>query len=705
MSIYNNLKIGVKLAGGFITIALMMIALAIVSYFNINAINNGMTELYNERTLPIQQLGFETKALYTMRGDLYKAMAIPAQQEATFKAIQTDVTNMEAQIKLYEAHSMGSDEKAEADKYQTLWTTYKNDVLAAIDTLKAGNVDSVRQSLIDGALHKSRDAAAGSLDKLIEINRAQAEGIDNQSAVTFTSSVRFLVITSLFGLLLALGLGLFLTRSLTNIIHLLVKTAEQIAQNDLPALESATAAIAGGDLTKTASVQTQTLLYDAKDEMGDLARAFNAMITRLQSVGANFIEMSASLSSLVGHVAENAASLTSASAQLASASTQAGQATSQISATIQQVAAGISQQTDSASRTAASVDQMGQAIDSVARGAQDQSLAVAKASNVANQINAAIQEVTASAETSAKGANQAANTARSGAKTVEDTISGMKAIKDKVGLSAMKVQEMGKRSNEIGAIVETIDDIASQTNLLALNAAIEAARAGEHGKGFAVVADEVRKLAERSSSATKEIGKLIRGIQQTMAEAVTAMDEGTREVENGVARASQSDEALDGILEAVELVKVQVEQIAIASQRINASSGELVAAVDAVSAVVEENTAVTEQMLANSSVVTSAVENIASVSEENSASVEEVSASTEEMTAQVEEVSASAQSLAEMAQNLQGLVSRFKLDQRYSSQAAVRVVQDQSQGMRANGKSNGHSRNGEKPTLMMKSKF
>jgi methyl-accepting chemotaxis protein len=202
----------------------------------------------------------------------------------------------------------------------------------------------------------------------------------------------------------------------------------------------------------------------------------------------------------------------------------------------------------------------------------------------------------------------------------------MESIKAKVGLSAQKVAEMGQRSEQIGAIVETIDDIASQTNLLALNAAIEAARAGEHGKGFAVVADEVRKLAEKSATATQEIAGLIKGIQYTVNEAVSAMDEGAAEVETGVARANESGQALADILDAAQQVSRQVEEIASAAQQMNASADELIGAMDSVSAVVEENTAATE-----------------------------------EMAAQVEEVTASAQSLNAMAQELQRFTAQFTL--------------------------------------------
>jgi methyl-accepting chemotaxis protein len=220
---------------------------------------------------------------------------------------------------------------------------------------------------------------------------------------------------------------------------------------------------------------------------------------------------------------------------------------------------------------------------------------------------------------------------------------------------------MGRRSEQISQIVETIDDIAGQTNLLALNAAIEAARAGEQGKGFAVVADEVRKLAERSSKATKEISGIIHEIQTTVKEAVVAMDAGSKEVENGVLRAQESGEALAEILSAAKGVNQQIQTIAASAKQMGDLSGELVSASDAVNKVTDKNTVLAGEMETGAKAVVQSIESIASVSEENSAAVEEVSASVEEMSAQVEEVSASTQGLADLAQILQQVVSEFVL--------------------------------------------
>ena len=221
---------------------------------------------------------------------------------------------------------------------------------------------------------------------------------------------------------------------------------------------------------------------------------------------------------------------------------------------------------------------------------------------------------------------------------------------------------MGARSDQNGVIAETINDIAAQTNLLALNAAIEAARAGDAGKGFAVVADEVRKLAEHSANATKEITGLIKAIQQTVHDAIIAMNEGAKAAEKGVLYNNQAGESLQSIIRVVETVRQQTDQTSQVMQVVAKGASELVAAVDSVAAVVEENTASTEQMSAESSEVTRTVANVASISEANGAAIEEVVASIDsEVNTRIEEISSEAKSLAVLADNLEKLVQQFKL--------------------------------------------
>lgn len=374
----------------------------------------------------------------------------------------------------------------------------------------------------------------------------------------------------------------------------------------------------------------------------------------------SFAQMAANQRQLIGKVKGTALSVADASRQLTKASEQTAQATQLISSTIQQVAKGAAEQSQSLQQTVTGVEHLSSAIDQIADGAQEQARSVNKASAVVNMVSEAVARVSTNAKAGNEESQSTAVSAADGARKAHDTVEGMNKIKDAMELVSTRIADLGKRSEEIGRIVETIDDIAAQTNLLALNAAIEAARAGEQGRGFAVVADEVRKLAERSSMATREITQLVSGTQSGVREAVHAMQQGSNEVEVGYRLAADAGVALDDILSRSQNVGRQVEQISIAALQLQELSSEMVAAIDGINRVVEQNTASTREMTASSGAVSRAMEATAGVAEENSAASEQVSASVQEMSAQIEEMLASAQSLTDTSRELENTVNVFK---------------------------------------------
>ena len=542
------------------------------------------------------------------------------------------------------------------------------DIVNAALALKAGETATFNfQTQQDVSQRVVRVAYYAPWDWILVINGYQSDYqtfYDELKSFQSQMAMMFLLFGSVIAFI-SFIIVFFFASSIARRLTTMTRAAQELAKGDL----------------------SQDITIRANDEIGDLGKAFNQMIgymrgmaTTAESIangdlaqqissrgsqdmlGAAFEKMITNLRETISTMKSNAVDLDNESSQLADSSNQISNATSQIATTIQEITKGATQQAESVNKTAVIMENLSQSVDRVEKGSLDQAGAVVEVSKKTRQISSAIQEVEEHVNLVQRQAQTAASSASEGSRTVEETLNGMHRIQAKVNLSVERVNEMGQRSEEIGQIVETIDDIASQTNLLALNAAIEAARAGEHGKGFAVVADEVRKLAERSSTSTKEIGDLVHGIQRTVRDAVLAMEESSKEVKVGVSQAEKSGDSLKEIIKTAELVNQQAGMAADDANRIGVSANDLVAAMSRVAEVVDINTAESAAMTSNASDVRASIENISSISEENSAAVEEVSASTEEVSAQVSEFRNSIHQLSEMAQRMRENADKFKLE-------------------------------------------
>ena len=292
-------------------------------------------------------------------------------------------------------------------------------------------------------------------------------------------------------------------------------------------------AIAAGDLS------CDDLRMRSQDELGDLTAAINKMRENLKRM-------------ILG-ISENSVQVASASEELSS------------SATLQ------------------------------AQGADHQKDQAAQVATAMQEMSCTVQQVSESCSQAADASRRAAETARAGGAVVEKALTQMRSIAESVAGTAKEIGELGHRTDQIGHIAGVIDDIADQTNLLALNAAIEAARAGEQGRGFAVVADEVRKLAERTTTATKEISQMISVIQDGTQAAVKAMDIGSQQVEEGVASTARAGESLQQIIHMSEEVGSMITQIATAATEQSGATSDVNQSMDQIAHLVKESAVAAQQ--------------------------------------------------------------------------------------------------------------
>lgn len=570
MNLLRNIKIRSKL---FVIIIISALALSIVGIQGVGGLSKlskGSEMIYQDQLIP-NQLFARLKA-NNLDLDTYKFELMVTKDSDRNETLQKNIKekNEENNTLMEKIDQLKLMDNV-SEKYESFKSEYKKlqDISSEMLSLAVKNENDKAYDVYLKEMDPQRETVNQLIEDIQTLNADNAKTIYQRDSKEAGSIITLLIIVIAASLVLSISIGLLMTRLITKPIK------------DIQALFAETEQ---GDFTVKGT-------YQSKDELGLLTASFNKMVAGVRSI--------------IETVGETSHQVASSSQELSASADESTKASEYISTTIQELAVGSDQQVES----------------------------VENSRTVIKGMTEFAGRISSSAEKAAATADQTALMSLEGTKAIDKVSAQMQSINETVVSLSEAFKHLTERSNEIGNITEVITSIAEQTNLLALNAAIEAARAGEQGKGFAVVADEVRKLAEQSAQSAEQITRLITIIQNDTKQTMNSVISATGEVKEGL---------------------VVVHEAGGAFQKIENSITEVVTQINDVTNLVKNLTAGTSE-------IETAISGVKEVAETAAGSTQTVSAATQEQLASMEEIAAASQILAQNAEELQHLIQKFKI--------------------------------------------